>query len=159
MKLIQLTHELFTQVNDEDFQYLSQFKWHAHKDRTRYYARTTIKKNAKQVKIFMHRMINNPNHNEVCDHIDGNGLNNLRSNLRNCTRAENGRNTKPKAGHSSKFKGVHLHKDTGKWMARITIGRKLTYLGLYASEVDAAVIYDSNARELHGEFANLNFKI
>lgn len=156
MKIIWLTQGQFALVDDEDYGRLIKHRWHAHKNGNRYYARTTIVTDAGSTKVLMHRMITNAKPTEVCDHKDLNGLNNQKDNIRNCNRSENGRNVIPKIGHSSKFKGVHFHKDTGKWVARITVGKKLNYLGLFASEVDAANTYNLKAKELHGEFARLN---
>lgn len=157
MKIIWLTQGQFTLVDDEDYRYLSEYNWHTHKDRDRFYARTTIVDNGHPKKVMMHRYIMRVSGGMVLDHKDGNGLNNQKSNLRICTRAENGRNQKIKDGLSSQFKGVHFHKDTGKWMSRVTVSKKLIYLGLFVSETDAAVAYDNKAKELHGEFAKLNF--
>lgn len=156
MKLIPLTLGNFAQVDDEFYDYLNQFKWHTHKDRKRCYARTTIKIDGAPKKVLMHRIVLKPKINEVCDHKDGNGLNNTKENLRICTRSQNSKNQKPKNGGSSLYKGVYFNKDTGKWLARITTNRNCKYLGLFGNEIDAAKEYNNEALKMHGEFAKIN---
>lgn len=93
------------------------------------------------------------------DHIDGNPLNNQKSNLRICTNTENNKNHRVDARDStlsnSKYKGVRLH-DCGKWVALITVNNKTIYLGLFTKEVDAAISYNNAAIMHFGEFACLN---
>jgi len=96
-----------------------------------------------------------PNHLFV-DHIDHNGLNNRRSNLRLCTLAQNNRNMVSRTG-SSKYKGVCWHGGTKKWNAKIRLNRKCYHIGLFTDEIAAAKAYDKKAKELHGQFACLNF--
>ena len=95
------------------------------------------------------------------DHIDGDGSNNRIANLRLATIAENMRNrgkVKRKVGKwSSQYKGVIYDKRRGQWIADITFQRKKIRVGRYPTEVDAARAYDEVAKELHGEFARLNF--
>lgn len=91
------------------------------------------------------------------DHIDGDGLNNRRSNLREATSGQNQANVPPRPGCSSRFKGVHFFKRTGRFQAYISADGKRRALGYFTDEEDAARAYDAAARELHGEFAYLNF--
>lgn len=94
----------------------------------------------------------------IIDHIDGNKLNNKRSNLRECTAAQNSRNARISKNNSSGFKGVSISSD-GKWRARIWRDWKEIFLGNFNSAEDAAVAYDKAAIDLHGEFASTNFPI
>lgn len=93
------------------------------------------------------------------DHIDGNPLNNRRSNLRPATRTQNQRNRrKQRKPVTSRYKGVCLNRKTGKWIAYINPGGgKTIYLGSHRVEEDAARAYDEAARRHHGAFARLNF--
>ena len=91
------------------------------------------------------------------DHIDHNGLNNRRSNLRLCTTAQNARNVFSYKGSTSKYKGVCWYKEGRKWAAKIKLNNKAYHLGLFEDETEAAIAYDKKARELHGEFGCLNF--
>jgi hypothetical protein len=94
---------------------------------------------------------------QLVDHRDGDGLNNARSNLRIASRAQNNMNRGPRAGSSSRFKGVFFHKASCKWMAEIRCDGRADYLGLFGSEEAAARAYDTAAVRLHGDFARLNF--
>jgi hypothetical protein len=100
----------------------------------------------------MHRMIVQPRKGYIVDHIDHNGLNNRRSNLRVCTPRQHQANRGP-----SRFVGVFFEKRGGKWQAHIMAHGKHYYLGLFDDEVKAAKARDRKAYELHGEFAYLTF--
>jgi predicted transcriptional regulator len=106
--------------------------------------------------IFIHRLINETPEGMDTDHIDRNQLNNRRTNLRTATHTENMRNRIKRSG-SSKYKGVTWVKQREKWMARIKHGDREKSLGHYATEEEAARVYDDAAQELFGEFAKLNF--
>ena len=153
MKEIQLTQGKVALVNDEDFEKLNQFKWHLAKYRKSSYAIRNITVNGKQKKIPMHCAVMN---GKGIDHIDHNGLNNQRSNLRFCTKSENAMNNQKQKNCTSIYKGVYFFKRDKKWMAHIELNGKQTYLGTFSSEVDAALAYNEKAIELFGEFANLN---
>jgi hypothetical protein len=154
MKQIPLTRGMFALVDDEDFEYLNQFKWYAHKDSATYYAMR--KKNRKDVR--MHRVILGITEPKVFgDHIDHNGLNNQRSNLRIATPAQNQRNKASRKGSSSKYLGVANYPKKNKpWGATISSNNKHYHLGHFAKEEDAARAYNEAAIKYHGEFANLN---
>jgi len=93
----------------------------------------------------------------VVDHIDRDGLNNRKSNLRLCTNAENIRNAGKRGKGFSKYKGVSRHTRGKKWTAVIQLNKKTYFLGYFENEIDAARAYDKKAKELHGQFACLNF--
>ena len=90
----------------------------------------------------------------VVDHINGNPLDNRRANLRLCTQAENNLN---RGATKGSFKGVWIDKRYGSWIAQIGHNGKRRHLGSFATPEDAARAYDTAARELHGNFAHLNF--
>ena len=91
------------------------------------------------------------------DHINGNPLDNRKSNLRICTNAENQRNRGVNKNNTSGYKGVCWAKQNKKWKARIKHNGKLIHLGYYKDKEEAARAYDKKAKELHGEYAYLNF--
>ena len=91
------------------------------------------------------------------DHLDGDGLNNQRSNLRVCTDSQNGANRGKQKNNKSGYKGVHWNKKTKKWAAQIQYHKKVLNLGYYSDIIEAAKAYDKKALELFGEFARLNF--
>jgi hypothetical protein len=90
------------------------------------------------------------------DHIDHDGLNNQRSNLRPATTAQNNHNQRPQRNTSSRFKGVTWHKRIGKWQAAIKVADKNRHLGVFPDEEDAARAYNAAAVEAYGEYAYLN---
>lgn len=112
-------------------------------------------------KTYFHRYITNCPKGMVVDHIDGNGLNNQKNNLRICTHSQNHANTDHSNGSSS-YKGVHCNGDANKknrrWVAAIECKGKRFTLGYFQEEYQAAMCYDIWAKDLFGEFANLNFK-
>lgn len=129
--------------------------------RNEYLSVTLYKDNVTTSKL-IHRLVAkafvpNPENKPSVDHIDGDPQNNMVTNLRFCTNAENLRNRGSYRGSSSKYVGVHWHTASGKWQAQITINGKNKHLGLFSDEEAAARAYDAAARKLHGEFARLNF--
>lgn len=157
MKEIPLTQGQVALVDDDDYDYLVQWKWYALKDKATYYARRAVEKgDGTQIAIIMHRLIMDTPKDMEVDHIDHNGLNNQKSNLRNCTKQQNSRN---KQSHGySKYIGISLNKVTNKFQARIIVNGKSIALGCYLKEDEAARAYDNAAKIYFGEFANLNFK-
>lgn len=157
MKLIPLTQNKFAQVDDEDYDYLNQFKWYAFKVKHTFYAIRAIRLlTGKQKQIFMHRVImNTPDDMEV-DHKDHNGCNNQKDNIRNCTHFQNIGNKKKGINCSSKYKGVTWCKNDKCWQASIQIDGKSIYLGRFKIEIEAALAYNKAAKFYFGDFANPN---
>jgi len=104
----------------------------------------------------IHRFIIDCPDGHVVDHINGNTLDNRKSNLRICKQTENTYNGRKRVVGTSKYKGVHFDKGTKKWRARITPGGKSIHLGLYETQEEAAIAYDNAAIKYYGEFACLN---
>jgi hypothetical protein len=152
-KLIPLTQDKFAVVDPQDYPHLSRYKWTAAKSPNTFYA----VRSDRDKQIRMHRQITGAPPNLVCDHIDHNGLNNRKSNLRLCTRSQNARNQRPQTGRSSKYKGVSWHKLDKRWHARAHSNQITHHLGSFKNELDAAKAYDEKAKELFGKFAYLNF--
>lgn len=149
VKAIALTGGHVTFVDKEDYINLIHFEWQ-HRDG---YAK---RQQYKGKVISMHNAIMGTPEGFVCDHIDGDSLNNRRSNLRICKQQNNMWNRKPVKGSSSKFKGVSWQAATGYWKAYIKINEKQVHLGCFWDEEDAAIAYNKAAKALHGEFAKLN---
>ncbi len=154
-KLIPLTKDKFAIVDADDYERLSKYKWHALQDSNNYYAR----KRRGHGMVLMHRLLLNAPRGLVVDHINHNGLDNRKSNLRLCTVAENNQNSRPctRPNKWSKYKGVTFDKNRKLFMAAIIHNKKRYFLGRFDSETDAAKAYDKKASELFGEFAYLNF--
>lgn len=158
-KQIPLSQGLFATVDDDDYEYLAQFKWYATRLRNVCYAvRHSPKVKGKQFPLIkMHRVVANAPDGLSIDHINGDGLDNRKINLRVCTTVENGRNRGKQKDNTSGYKGVTWHKRHKKWYAQIKADGRNHFLGHFYDPIDAALAYDKAARELHGEFAKTNF--
>ena len=152
-RVIALTQGKFAIVDSEDYGRVNKYKWSAFRKSYTYYA--FRRKNGKV--ICMHREIMGAEGGLVVDHIDHNGLNNRRGNLRVCSMRENSRNRRPGKKKASIYKGVIRSKRDNMWTARIKYDGKRIYLGTFEREIDAAKAYDLKAAECFGEFAYLNF--
>jgi hypothetical protein len=152
-----LTQGKYALIDEADFDLVSQHKWQAKPHRRTVYAAAGLYENGRHRVIRMHRLILQAGDGQSVDHINGDGLDNRRANLRFATPSQNQHNRRGSAKASSSYKGVFWHKGSRKWLAQITVNWKAIYLGLYADEMEAALAYDCAARELHGEFARLNF--
>lgn len=152
MKEIKLTQGKVALVDDEDFEYLNQFKWCAHKECNTYYAVRNAKNNGKLFTQYMHNLIIGI---IGVDHKNHEGLDNQKHNLRIANKSQNAMNNMPLKNMTSKYKGVSWFKRDKKW--RAVINEK--HIGLFIDEIEAAKAYDNKAAELFGEFACLNFKI
>jgi hypothetical protein len=156
MKEIQLTKGYVALVDDEDYEWLSKYKWGVSVSKYGYIrAKKGKTKSCKYQK--MHRMILGITDPTIfVDHIDRNPLNNCRSNLRIATKGQNNMNVNSRKNSTSKFVGVHWDKARKRWRAAVVNNAKSFYVGRFKNEEDAALAYNERAILLHGEFANLN---
>lgn len=153
MKEIKLTQSKFALIDDEDFQRLVQYKWYAILNGHNWYAVRKYSENGKRGNIRMHREILNTQKETFVDHIDGNGLNNCKENLRLCTVQENAFNRKHATkANSLGIKGVDLCKDKKKFRATITVNCKTIHLGYYNVLGDADSAYRKAEKKHFGEF-------
>lgn len=155
VKEIPLTKNQVTLVDDLDFEYLNQWKWRAFKPRNTFYAVReqhigTVEGKRIRKGIYMHRLIMNPNSTELIDHIDGNGLNNQRKNLRIVTPRQNSQN-RANFISRSKYVGVTWDTQKNKWKAHIQIKGKYNHIGYFADEKEAGNAYKNAVHELVGE--------
>lgn len=133
-------------MDDADYEMLNAHKWCAWQHGQTFYATRAANT------IHMHRVIMGA---KGVDHVNGDGLDNRRTNLRRATHQQQAMNTRKRAGCTSQFKGIH--RSGRKWVALIkTAGRQMR-LGSFDNEEDAARAYDAAAREHFGEFARVNF--
>lgn len=118
------------------------------------YARATIKQRGMSMHRFIMGLeIGDP---RLVDHINGDGLDNRRSNLRMATYSDNNRNRRPNGRGGSNYKGVYRGWGKDYWEVRIACDYKAIYLGSTYDETEAALMYDIAAIQLHGEYARLN---
>ncbi len=153
VRYISLTKGKHAIVDAADYPALARYKWYAQgpKKNGAFYAYRGHRGRT----ISMHRQIMKPPKGMVVDHINGNGLDNRRCNLRICTHLQNLQNTRRHRPGKSRFRGVYPRGD--KWQASIQHDGKPLYLGLFDDECEAARARDRKALELAGEFAVLNF--
>jgi len=157
MKKIPLTQNQYAIVDDENYDFLNRWKWHAVRDGNTFYAvRKSKTINGKRKTIRMHRVIMNPPNNMDIDHINHNGLDNQKVNLRVVTNQQNQMNRRLYRNTSSFFKGVSRNKLNKLWQASIEYNGKSINLGYFEEEIDACIIYNQKAIELFGEYAHLN---
>lgn len=152
IRYIPLTRGRYAIVDAEDFEELSEHKWCLINRGESVYAG----RREKGKFISMHREIMKTPEGMVVDHIDGNGLDNRKGNMRNCTKAQNSYNSRPRGGHSG-FVGVMYRKRSGKYEAVVGFKGKKVYAGEFDDPTEAARARDRLARRLQGEFAYLNF--
>jgi hypothetical protein len=108
-----------------------------------------------RVTVYMHQLIAGT---ERVDHIDGDGLNNRRANLRPASQQQNMANSRKNPGKASIYKGVTWDRSRSQWCAKITVNRQTLNLGRFSNEEDAALTYDIAARRAFGEYALTNFQ-
>lgn len=140
-------------IDPEDVEKCSKYGWVLDDSKPNNYVHTCVGKSRKTLKL--HRFILNAKQGDIVDHIDGDGLNNTRKNLRLVTASQNGANRRKFKNKTSIYKGVHK-RENGKWRAAIRLRGKLTNLGTFNDEIDAAKAYNKAASALFGDFACLN---
>lgn len=145
---IHLNKGLITFVDADDYDLLNQYHWFSvRKGLVDYVCRTTY---PGRKRVYMHRLIMGFPDGPV-DHLDGNGLDNRKVNLRACSNAENRRNRPKQVNNKSGYKGVYWHKQRKRWNAKIRHNHKNISLGLFDDPQEAHQAYLSKAAELWGE--------
>lgn len=152
MKRIPLTQGKFALVDDEDFEWLSQYKWHL--SHYGYAVCNEYLGGYRSRGLRMHRLVMGAPHDMVVDHINHDKLDNQKNNLRICKSRQNQYNMKRRKDNTSGFKGVRWHQN--KWNARIYVSGKETNLGSFDDKLEAAKAYNRAARKHYGDFALLN---
>ena len=157
MKEIKLTQGKIALVDDADFERVSAIDWHARKEYKvdgSFYAGKSMKIDGKWRTVFLHRFIlGNVPKGKLVDHIDGNGLNNQRSNLRICNMSENMCNRRVNKNSTSGLKGVSWSKRAGKWISRIRKNSEIINLGVFTDKFEAHQAYVAACNKYHGEYA------
>lgn len=141
-------------IDVTDYDIVGRYRWHAHRDGRNIYARRRELCDGRMRYQFMHDLILGV---AGVDHIDHDGLNNQRANLRLADHAQNQYNRRAALGSTSTYKGVSWRRDKRKWQAQIMVARRTQHLGYFGDEAQAAHVYDTAAREFFGEYAGVNF--
>jgi hypothetical protein len=155
MKLVPISNGKFAKVDDEDFELVNKFHWHMDGAG---YARTNVwRNNKKDSAPRMHRLIlGNVDTKLHIDHINGDKLDNRKSNLRVLTCSQNAMNRGPQTNNSSGYKGVVYDRSRNKWKAEIGVNKKRIHLGRFDSAEEAALAYNQASFKYHGEFGFIN---
>lgn len=158
MKEIPLTQGKTAIVDDADYEIVRGLKWCAHKRLNGFYAVRNIRlQNGKWASVYLHRALLNPPSGMQVDHINGNGLDNRRENLRVVTPAQQHQSFQSKRKYAtSTFRGVCYSARLKKWQATLQHAGETFNLGFFDTEVAAARSYNAKATELWGAYANLN---
>lgn len=160
MRVIILTQGQHTVVEDDVYEWSGQFNWRLIKTPRSLYAARSLPAHGetrRQKIVYLHREILQAPVGLWVDHIDCDGLNNLRENLRLCFRGNNAHNSRKSVVNSSGYKGVSFSSQLQRWKGSIRIAGRGVHLGYFDIAEDAARAYDMAALELHKEFARLNF--
>lgn len=152
MILIDLPNSGPAMIDDDCLSLVSGVKWYAARGRDTTYA---MHRDANGT-TYMHRLIAGAAKGFDVDHVNGNGLDNRRGNLRVCTHAQNIANQRISRANTSGFKGVSWDKRRGAWEAHIKFQGKKMFLGYHQVKADAARAYNAKATEIFGEFAKIN---
>ena len=157
---IPLSKQKFAIVDPDDYDRLIKHKWYAQKSSAGFYAARSLTngKKEKRKNAHMHHLVIHIPPGMFCDHINRNGLDNRKANLRPATNAQNMWN-RPKLRKypASRYKGVDWVRKQKSWRARISVNGRRIYIGSFKNQIDSAKAYDRSAKKYHGEFAVLNF--
>jgi len=155
MKLILLTQNKFTIIDDEDYKLISDYKWCVSKKRNNtFYAVTNTKE---RKRLYLHRLIMEANKGDEIDHVNHDTLDNRKTNLRFVNPSQQQWNrSKRRNKVTSKYKGVSWYKRYNKWHSKIMFHGKTIHLGYFLSEIDATRAYDKAASKYFGEYAYIN---
>lgn len=156
VKQIALTQGKVSLVDDEDYKLVCAYSWQAARNGSSWRAMCRTGSGIFKQTIYMHRLIMRARKGQEIDHINGDALDNRKSNLRFCTRAENTRNRGTNKNNASGYKGVAWHSQVGRWRAYIVVDRKQKSLGLFDTPEQAARAYNEAALKMFGDYARLN---
>lgn len=147
---------LFAIIDAEDAERIAGYRWRAERGKHTVYAVANVERGSRKT-VKLHRLILDAPSGVEVDHVNRQGLDCRRQNLRLATHQDNQRNRAKQLGNSSRYKGVGWHKATRSWRARIKVDNRTEELGGFSDEEAAARAYDRRARVAFGEFAVLNF--
>lgn len=153
MREIPLSRGMVALVDNEDYEWLSQWKWQAKRSPPNHWSAYG---RVNGVPTFMHRLLIHVPDGMMVDHINRNSLDNRKENLRVANAQENARNRSRQSNNSSGFTGVYYNKKLNKWQVQIKVNGRHIHLGVYSELSDAVFVRKSKEKELFGEFGNEN---
>jgi hypothetical protein len=156
MKEIRLSQGKIALVDDEDFDYINQWKWYARKGRKTFYAARKEKGTNARTTIHMHQVVSKVSNNVQIDHRDTNGLNNQKYNLRVVNHRQNQYNTDKPRHNTSGYKGISWDKFRNNYRVYLTVKGKFKNIGNTKSLQTATKMYNKAATQHYGEFAKLH---
>lgn len=160
MQTIVLTKGKVAVIDDIDYESVSSFRWYARKnERGNWYAATSMRIDGKRRQVHMHRFIYGADliQKILVDHVNGDGLDNRRENLRAATHQQNTIHSKKRSGcYTSAFKGVHYSRTHNRWVAKLYSKGRLVMKRRFKTEREAALEYNHKVIEIHGNYAVLN---
>lgn len=148
---VPLTRGHMALIDDQDFPMIVDMKWRSCRNYNTFYAQGHVLVDGVWRTVMMHRLILDAPTGVLVDHINGDGLDNRRANLRLVNNSQNQMNRK-NVTSSSGYKGVTFLPKSGKWQAQIKKDGKNIYLGVFKTPEQAHAAYTKKARELFGEF-------
>ncbi len=155
MMTIFLTHGLTALVDDADYNLINSYRWYAHTNKT---SKLTYARRSKSAITIHGQLLGKPPAGQVIDFVDGNTLNCQRENIRFATRKQDAYNRSKKVdGCSSEYRGVSWQNRANKWRAQIRINGKVTHIGFFDDELDAALAYDEAGMKRDPLFFTPNF--
>jgi hypothetical protein len=159
IRLIPVGQGRYAIVDADDYHRLAKYKWRLCTNGHTFYAYrySSTRAGKKRQRVWMHNQIIAIPEGLVCDHINHNGLNNRKANVRPATASQNNCNTRRKVKTTSRYRGVTRDARSNRYRARIEFNGRNIHLGTFDDKVDAAKAYDEAAKKYHGEFAILNF--
>lgn len=141
-------------IDDDDFEKVSKFKWHVSKIKYAHYAVSRI--NGKTV--YLHRLVMDAPKGTYVDHINMNGLDCRKENLRLCTNSQNMHNRGAQKNSKSGVKGVSWSKNKNKWVVHLTVDKKTRHLGFFTNIDAARKRYEEESKRIVGEFFRENYE-
>jgi len=160
-KKLPLTQDQFAIVDEDDYDRLAQYKWCVSRSRNCLYARRSSKYQGKKITLQMHRVVLGLEYNDnlIIDHINRNGLDNRKANLRIVSQKINSYNCKMQRHNTSGYRGVAFYKQTGKYASYIKINGIQKHLGFYETPIEAALAHDVASLLAYKENAIINFRL
>lgn len=154
---LSLTKGQVAKFDPEDIPLVCQRNWQADASHYGHYAASAMRiGNNKRIRLYMHKVILGVGGEAEVDHINGDKLDNRKSNLRKCTAAQNRTNVPRLKNNKSGVKGVYWASNCRKWRAKISVANKSVMLGTYSSKEEAARVYRAALSKAHGEFARFD---